>query len=118
MIFGGVGFMMNLLNLIAVLMKVRVYHFLILIGAAVLLKMLYGMLVPGVKDPITTQPLARKFFFIGMGVLAVALVMRTYTIPYYSWLLYVDIGLQIIALVLSFVENNEQDELQEEILDA
>lgn len=118
MIAGGVGFMLNMLNLVHFLMKVKVIHFLLLIGGAVILKFLYGSLRPKVKDPIIENSMARKFFFLGMGVLALSLIMRTYNIPYYSWLLYLDIGIQLVALVLSFIENKDKEELQEEILDS
>ena len=118
MIAGGVGFILNMLNLVQFLLQVKIIHFLILIGGAVILKWVYGYIQPQVKDPLTTHPLARKFFYSGMGVLALSLAMRAYAIPYYSWLLYAVILLQVVALGISFSpQATNKQELNEEILD-
>lgn len=119
MILGGVGFILAMLNLVKALMQFRIIHFLGLIGVAVALKFLYSLIKPGVKDPITTHPMARRFFYLGMGVLATALAMRSYNIPYYNVLLYLDIPIQLAALGISFsVKPPTDQELNEEILDA
>ena len=73
---------------------------------------------PTVKDPITTHPMARKFFYLGMGIVATSLVMRSYNIPYYNILLYLDIVIQLVALGISFsTKPLSSEELSEEILD-
>lgn len=117
MIFGGVGFMLNILGLVDFLREVKVLHFFILIGGAIFLKMMYGIVNKEVKDPITAHPLARKFFYLGMAVLATALVMRTYHLPYYKVLLYLDIFLQFVALGVSFSFTSEP-KVNEDILDS
>lgn len=119
MIAGGVGFIMNLLNLSAFLMQFRIIHFLILIGCAIAAKYIYSFLKPEIKDPMTSHPLAKKFFFLGMGILAASLVMRNYNIPYYNILLYLDIAIQLIALGISFSSKlPTNQELNEDILDV
>ena len=102
MIAGGVGFMMNMLNLVDFLMQLKILHFLAIIGGAIFLKLLYGMIKTDVKDPIMSHPMARRFFYLGMAVLATSLVMRTYHLPYYNVLLYLDIVIQCVALGISF----------------
>ena len=116
MIAGGVGFIMNMLNLVDILMQFKILHFLGIIGGAILLKLLYGMIKPDVKDPIMAHPMARRFFYLGMAVLASALVMRSYHIPYYNVLLYLDIIIQSVALGISF--SVKTPSINEEILDA
>lgn len=116
MIAGGVGFMMNMLNLVDFLMQLKIVHFLGLIGGAILLKLIYGMIKADVKDPIISHPMARRFFYLGMAVLATALVMRSYHIPYYNVLLYLDIIIQSVALGISF--SVKTPSFNEEILDS
>lgn len=118
MIAGGVGFILNMLNLSAFLMQFRIIHFLILIGCAIGLKFIFSLIQPNVLDPMTAHPLAKKFFFLGMGVLGAALVMRNYNIPYYNILLYVDVAIQLVALGISFsAKLPSNKELNEDILD-
>ena len=118
MIAGGVGFIMNMLNLADFLLQFKVIHFLILIGISLGLKYLYGFFKVDVKDPMNAHPLARNFFYLGMAVLAVSLVMRKYHIPYYNILLYIDIAIQFAALAISFSAKMSSDvELNEDLLD-
>jgi hypothetical protein len=117
MIAGGVGFILNMLNLVDFLMQVKIIEYLGLIGTAVILKLAYGWIKPNVKDPITFNHLARKFFYLGMIILAAALLMRKYQIPYYNILLYLDIIIQCVALGISFSLQPDQNP-HEEILDA
>ena len=116
MIAGGVAFISNMLNLVDYFMQFRIVDFLIVIGAAVLAKFVYGLIKPNIKDPITSNPLARRLFFLGMGVLATALVMRAYHMPYYHILLYLDVVIQAGALGVSFMAKPEP--MNEEILDS
>lgn len=118
MIAGGVGFILNMLNLVDFLLQFKIIHFLALIGGAVLLKFAYGFLNAEAKDPIVSHHLSRNFFYLGMMVLAISLVMRNYNIPYYNVLLYLDIPLQLVALGISFSPSaNTATDLGEEILD-
>lgn len=116
MIAGGVGFMLNMLHLVDFLDQFKMVHFLGLIGVAIFLKLLYGYFNSEVKDPITTNTIARRFFYLGIGLLATALVMRTYHLPYYKILLYLDIFIQCAALGISFSVKTQP--LNEEILDS
>lgn len=119
MIAGGVGFMLNLLELVSFLINIEVLHFLGVIGGAIVLKYIYGFIKPEIKDPITAHSLARKFFLISMGVLVIALIMRKYDLPYYKILLYLDIVIQAVALGISFSFRPQSTiEANEEILDA
>ena len=118
MIAGGVGFIMNMLNLSAFLMQFRIIHFLIMIGCATGLKFIFNVIKPDVVDPITAHPLAKKFFYLGIGILGAALVMRNYNIPYYNLLLYLDIAIQLVALGISFsAKLPSNKDLNEDILD-
>lgn len=116
MIAGGVGFMVNMLNLVDFLQKFNTIHFLIVIGGAIFLKFIYGFVKPHVKDPITSHSVARAFFFLSMLILATALVMRNYHLPHYNILLYLDIIVQSVALGISF--SVKPPALNDEILDA
>ena len=116
MIAGGVGFMLNMLNLVDFLMQFKIIHFLSLIAAAIVLKLIYGLVNSEIKDPMTSHPLARRFFYLGIGLLATALVMRTYHLPYYNLLLYLDIVIQCVALGISFSVKTQS--FNEEILDS
>ncbi|MEZ4922646.1 MAG: hypothetical protein R2780_05680 [Crocinitomicaceae bacterium] len=117
MIAGGVGLIFNMLNLVNVLMQFRVLHFLMIIFGAVILKMLYGMLKPDQKDPITSNQLANRFFYLGMAVLATSLLLRNYDLPYYQTLLYLDIPLQLVALGISFSDRSAAGESNDEVID-
>ena len=118
MIAGGVCFILNMLNLVPYLMQFKIIHFLGMIGGAIFLKLVYGFINKKVQDPITAHPYSKSAFFLAMGVLATALVMRSYNIPYYRTLLYIDIFLQAAALGISFsVKVPDQPTANEEIID-
>ena len=118
MIAGGVGFIMTMLNLADFLLRFRILHFLITIALAILLKFILSIAIPNSKDPITAHPQARKFFYLSMFVLAIALLMRNYNVPYYNVLLYVDVALQLLALGISFSAQIPDEQLiNDEILD-
>lgn len=116
MIAGGVGFILTMLGLTPFLYQLKIVHFLMLIGVAIALKYFYGFAKSEVKDPMTDHPMARRFFFLSMAVLATALVMRRFGIAYYNVLLYVDIVLQVVALGISFSAKTSP-RTNEEILD-
>ncbi|UKN03580.1 hypothetical protein K6119_08645 [Paracrocinitomix mangrovi] len=118
MIAGGVGFMLNMLNLLDFLLQLKIVHFLAIIGSAVILKVVYGFMKPTAKDPISNHPIAKRLFFLSMAVLATALVMRQYYIAHYNLLLYADILLQIGTLVISFTPWANRPVENDEILDA
>ena len=119
MIAGGVGFMMNMLNLSEFLLQFKVVHFLGVVFVAIILKYLIGYIKPDIHDPIMAHPLAKKIFLISMGVLALALFMRKYGIPYYNVILYIDIFAQLAALGVSFsAEETYSQKNDEEILDV
>ena len=119
MIAGGVGFIMAMLNLIPWLLQFRIMHFLILVGGSIFLKLLYGLLFKDSSDPINVNPLARKLFYAAMAILALALFMRKYGLPYYNVVLYLDIPAQIGALAISFSSIGlSKKELNEDILDS
>jgi hypothetical protein len=118
MIAGGVGFIMAMLNLADFLLRFRILHFLITIALAILIKFVLSIAIPTSKDPMTAHPQARKFFYLSMLVLAIALLMRNYNIPYYNILLYVDVALQLVALGISFSARIPDEHLMnDDILD-
>jgi hypothetical protein len=118
MIAGGVGFMMNMLNLSEFLLQFKILHFLGLVFIAIVLKYLVGYLKPDIHDPIMAHPLAKKIFLGSMGALALALFMRKYDFPYYNIILYIDIFAQLAALGVSFsVKEFPNQRNDEEILD-
>ena len=118
MIAGGVCFIFNMLNLVEFLMQFRIIHFLSMIGGAIFLKLAYGWIKPEVKDPMTTNQLASRFFYLGMAVLATSILLRNYQMPFYQTLLYLDIALQVAALGISFSDKTPSAaELNEDVLD-
>ncbi|MFT4601972.1 MAG: hypothetical protein ACI857_002158 [Arenicella sp.] len=118
MIIGGVGYILKAVGFSELIDQYEVQYFLYLIIGASALKLLYGFVAPDVKDPIFSQQLAQKLFFIGIALIAVALLMKNYHIDHYQYLLYVDILFQVGALAVSFLA---KDPLQkggsEDILD-
>jgi hypothetical protein len=117
MIAGGVSLIFNMLNMVEFLMQFKVLHFLTMIGIATILKLGYGWLKPDVKDPMTSNILASRFFYLGMAVLAGSLLLRNYDLPYYQTLLYLDIALQITALGISFSDRGPVLGMNDDILD-
>ena len=117
MIAGGVGFIFNMLNLVHFLMQLRVVHFLMIIGSAIILKLGYGLVASGTKDPMVTNQLASRFFYLGMAVLATSIVLRNYNLPFYQALLYLDIPLQLVALGISFSDRTPFADMNEDVLD-
>jgi hypothetical protein len=118
MIAGGVCFIFNMLNLVPFLMQFRIIHFLSMIGGAIFLKLVYGWVKPGVKDPMVSNQLASRFFYLGMAVLAVSILLRNNNLGYYQTLLYLDIALQLAALGISFSDKTPSaKELNEDVLD-
>lgn len=117
MVFGGVGFIGAMLNMADWLMQFRVKHFLLFIATAIIVKLIYGMLNKEAKDPFNSHKIARPLFYAGMGILALALVLRNYGIGGYDYLLYLDIPVQITALIASFSKNPTSIESSSEVLD-
>ena len=117
MVFGGVGFIGAMLNMADWLMRFRVKHFLMFIATAIIVKMVYGMINKEAKDPFNTHRIARPLFYAGMGILGAALVMRNYGLGGYDYLLYLDIPVQITALIASFSKNPTQVGSSAEVID-
>lgn len=117
MVFGGVGFIGAMLNMADWLMQFKVQHFLMFIATAIIVKMVYGMLNKNARDPFNTHRIARPLFYAGMGILGAALVMRNYGIGGYNYLLYLDIPVQITALIASFGKNPPELESSAEVID-
>jgi hypothetical protein len=118
MIVGGVGYILNAVGFNEFFVRYEVKHFLYLIIAASGLKLIYGYIAPNVKDPIFSQPIAQKLFFIGIGLIAVALLMKNFHIDNYQILLYIDILFQIGALAVSFLAKDPREKgFSEDILD-
>ena len=119
MILGGVGYILNAVQFSDFFLHYEVKHFLYMIIGASALKLIYGYIAPDVKDPVFSQPLAQRLFFVGIALIAVALLMKNFHIDNYQILLYIDILFQVGALAVSFLAKEPQEKgMSDDILDG
>lgn len=104
--------------MIGFLSDVPLIVILVFVLAALILKRNAHRQNPAIKDPLLQSRVPRMAFLLAMSFLMIAIVLNFLNLPYAKLLYYLDILLQLGALVLSFIYAKQEERVKrEDILD-